>query len=185
MISEFRRGQGPHSRSSLHPGHSFSRILCCLMGSPWERELSDRAKSLALNIFQVYDCHISTKLLFRHAKYISLGEFETCFPFGGLYNAHHSSELLRLWRPRKRWSVMTQMKGFFGGIRHLLGLLIMGIPKWWKYCSDRNRLIPTNLLIFAKYCSHMPLSSGVREGWKYCSCGVNPDWPSNVGQTSL
>ena len=53
-------------------GHSLSRILFSLLGSPCERELSDHAKSLALNLFHERDGHISTKLLIGQVEHLTL-----------------------------------------------------------------------------------------------------------------
>jgi len=52
-----------------------------------KRQLSDRAKSLALELLQEHDGHISTRLLLRESKELFLGHSSTNFQFSGLHHA--------------------------------------------------------------------------------------------------
>ena len=52
-----------------------------------KRELSDCARSLALNLFQEFDGHISARLLLKQAEHLDLEDFDTCSSFSGLHCA--------------------------------------------------------------------------------------------------
>jgi len=52
-----------------------------------KRQLSDRAKSLALELLLGHDGHISTQLLLRQVKELYVPDFGTNFPFSGLHCA--------------------------------------------------------------------------------------------------
>jgi len=52
-----------------------------------KKKLSDYAGSLALDLFQEYDGHISIKLLLGQTKHLSIGDFNACSAFSGLHCA--------------------------------------------------------------------------------------------------
>ena len=52
-----------------------------------KRELSDSARSLALELLKEHYSQISTKLLLAHVKYFNLWDFDTFSPFSGLHCA--------------------------------------------------------------------------------------------------
>ena len=52
-----------------------------------KRDLSDYGISLALELFEKYDRHISIELLLEQVEHLDLGDFGTSFPFNGLHCA--------------------------------------------------------------------------------------------------
>ena len=52
-----------------------------------KRELSDRATSLALDLFREYDDHISTRLLLGQVRNLNHWDLDTSSPFNGLHSA--------------------------------------------------------------------------------------------------
>jgi len=76
--------------SGWHPDLSATPFLeyCSLhWGVHAKRQLSDRARSLALELLQGDDCHISIRMLLRHVKGLDLGDPRTNFQFSGLHCA--------------------------------------------------------------------------------------------------
>jgi len=76
--------------SGWHPDLSATPFLeyCSLYwGVHAKRQLSDRSKSLALELLQGDDCHASTRLLLRQVKGLYLENASTNFQFSGLHHA--------------------------------------------------------------------------------------------------
>jgi len=73
--------------STIAHDEAFLRYCSVYWGVHAKRDPSDYARSLALELFQEYDGHISAKLLFEEVEAPWLGDFGTNFLFNGLHCA--------------------------------------------------------------------------------------------------
>ena len=151
-----------------------------------KRDISDYGRSLALELFENYDRHISIEFLLEQVEHLDLGDFGTSFPFSGLHCA-----------------------SFFGIIEVVVTLINMGCydineedflgytPLAWAAHSGHEEVVKM-LLTWEEVnpnkpndCGQMPLSHAAWNGHEAVVRAllereeVNPDGLDYYGQTPL
>ena len=150
------------------------------------KELSDYARSLALELLKGNYGQISTKLLLAREEDLNLGGFSTCFPFSGLHCASFFGiiEVVTTLIEMRCYDVDS---GDFSGRTPLAWAAHNGHEGVVEILIGREEVNPDKPDIYGK----TPLSHAAfrgREGVVKILLGrgeVNPDKPDNSGRTPL
>ena len=155
-------------------------------GAHAKRELSDRARSLALKLLKEHFSHISTKLLLAHVRNLGLGDFDTCSRFSGLHCASFFGivEIVAILIEEECYDIN---EGDFSGRTPLAWAADNGHEEVVKILLGREEVNPNKQDNYGQ----TPLTYAAwngREGVVKMLLrreGVNPNKPNNDGRTPL
>ena len=151
-----------------------------------KRELSECAKSLALQLLQQYDGHISSKLLLGQARHLYVKDFSISFRFNGLHCASFFG-IVEVATALIEMRIYGIEEGDFGGYTPLTWASRNGHGEMVKMLLGRGVVDPDK----PDNSGQTPLSRAAGEGREAVvqlllkQIGVNPNRPNNDGLTPL
>ena len=168
------------------PGTSFLRYCSRYWGAHAKRGLSDHASSLALELFQYYDAHISARSFLAQAGYMDHMRQGMNFRFSGLHCASFFGivEVVSALIEMESYDInegdfwgntplaWAAKRGHEGAVKILLRQADINPDK-----ADNHGNTP---LLNAARCSHKGVAKALLE-----RDDVNPDKPDNYGYTPL
>jgi len=164
----------------------FLEYCSAYWGAHAKKDLSQRARSLALNLLQQYDGHISSKLLLRQARHLYVKDFGISFSFNGLHCASFFGivEVADTLIVRRTYDINGRD---FSGYTPLAWAARNGHDEMVKMLLGQKMLDPDK----PDNSGQTPLSRAAGKGHERVvqilleQRGVNPDRPNNYGLTPL